>query len=186
MKAHHAAEKIVAAAKKGNLNEADTRHQIIDRILHEVLGWPQESVSCEKSVSTGYLDYCLRDRAQRTVLVIEAKREGESFSLPLKITKYPDKIQRVRLRTLVTNAEIKAAVTQAVGYCPQVGCEYACVTNGHSFIIFRSFIRGKDYLDADALVIPSVEFFSKSFTEAINLLGYDSITKDRSLASITF
>jgi predicted type IV restriction endonuclease len=68
-----------------------------------------------------------------------------------------------------------------MSYCPQVGSEYACVTNGTAFILFRAFIRGRDYSDADALVISSLTYFAKSFTAAYNLLAYEPVTRSRSL-----
>jgi hypothetical protein len=55
------------------------------------------------------------------------------------------------------------------------------VTNGHEFIIFRSFIAGKHFLDSDALVIPALSFFSDKYTEAYNLLSFQAVTSDRSL-----
>jgi hypothetical protein len=35
------------------------RHQVIDRLLHEVLAWPRTSVSCEEDVHPGYCDHSL-------------------------------------------------------------------------------------------------------------------------------
>ncbi len=164
-----------------DLNEADTRHQIVDPLLHEVLAWPRESVKCEQHVHPGYIDYVLRDKADRSVLLIEAKREGDYFKLPTRAGKQRHDVRTVRLRTLATDASTASAVQQAAQYCPDIGCQYACVTNGHEFIIFRSFIPGKHFMDADALVIYDLAFFSDKFTEAYNLLGCQAITSDRSL-----
>ena len=41
------------------LNEADTRHQVIDVILHDVLSWPRSAVRCESFIGPGYADYVL-------------------------------------------------------------------------------------------------------------------------------
>ena len=38
---HEKAIEIAAMSESRNLNEADTRHQIIDEVLHEVLCWPR-------------------------------------------------------------------------------------------------------------------------------------------------
>ena len=90
-------------------------------------------------------------------------------------------MRHIRLRTLTTNKEISSAVKQVVKYCPSLGCEYACITNGHEYVIFRAFVRGKDFLDTDAIVLTSLKYFRDSFTEAYNLLGYSSVVIDRSL-----
>jgi hypothetical protein len=180
MTGHSIAQRLAADFENPDFNEADTRHQIINRVLHEVLGWPHSGVSCERSVVDGYVDYILRDSAGRAVLVVEAKRTGKYFQLPRAAAEGSD-LKRVRLKTLATDPEIRAAVTQVTRYCPHVGSEYACVTNGQEWIIFRAFIRGRDFTEADALVIPSLRYFADRFTEADNLLSYPAVAQSRSL-----
>ena len=48
-------------AKQGGraLNEADTRHRVIDFVLHELLSWPKNRVSVEEYVAPGFADYVL-------------------------------------------------------------------------------------------------------------------------------
>lgn len=183
MTRHEHAESLVAQFRSRELTEADTRHQILDPLLHDVLSWPRDCVKCEEHVHPGYIDYVLRDKADRAVLLIEAKREGRYFHLPTKPKDNTLTIRYIRLRTLATDGNITAAVQQAAQYCPAIGCQYACVTNGHEFIIFRSFIPGKHFLDADALVISDLSFFSEKFIEAYNLLAFQAVTSDRSLQS---
>jgi hypothetical protein len=182
MSAHEVAESLVKQFETRNMNEADTRHQIVDPLLHDVLAWPRGSVKCEEKVHPGYIDYVLRDKAERAVLLIEAKKQGKYFALPTRDGK-SDGMRRVRLRTLATDKNISQAVQQAGQYCPEIGCQFACVTNGNEFIVFRSFIAGRHFLDADALVIPSLNFFVTNFTDAYNLLSYQGVTSDRSLQS---
>jgi hypothetical protein len=43
--------------KKGAVNEADTRAQVIDRVLQEVCGWPRSELSREEHVHRGFIDY---------------------------------------------------------------------------------------------------------------------------------
>lgn len=181
MSGHTIAEEIAKQFTERTLNEANTRHQIIDRLLKEVLGWPVSSLHLEEKVHAGYIDYELRDRSGNAVLLIEAKREGAYFELPSKLQKRPDASHYVRLRQLATDPAIAAAVNQAAQYCPSIGCQHACVSNGHEFIFFRSFIPGKHFLEADALVVPSLKYFSERNTEATNLLGYAAVTKDRAI-----
>lgn len=181
MNSHRIAEELARQFANRALNEADTRHQIINRLLHEVLSWPHGNVGCEQKVHPGYIDFVLRDKADRAALLIEAKKEGKYFTLPTKITGATDQLRHVRLRTLATDPAIADAVNQAAQYCPAIGCQYACVTNGHEFIIFRSFIPGKHFMAADALVIPNLQYFADRFTLAYNLLGYEAVTSGRSL-----
>lgn len=183
MSPHQIAEQLAAELTTANFNEADTRHKIINRLLHEVLAWPHSAVACEQNVADGYIDYVLTDGAGRPALVIEAKRTGKYFQLPRGVAEGTD-LKRMRLKTLTTNREIRAAVTQVMAYCPQVGSEYACITNGSEFIIFRTFIRGRDFTEADALVIPSLSYFSEKFTEADNFLSYEAVAKSRSLHTV--
>lgn len=129
----------------------------------------------------GYIDYILRDNADRAALLIEAKREDLYFTLPTKSGAKSSAMRHIRLRTLATDRNISLAVQQAAQYCPEIGCQYACVTNGHEFILFRSFIQGKHFLDADAIVIPELGYFCDHYTKAYNLLSFKSVTSDRSL-----
>ncbi len=184
MKSHQNAERLAVEWSNKSLNEADTRHRIIDEVLHSILVWPKSSVRCEKHVAPGYMDYVLSDKKDRPILVIEAKREGQTFEVPLFQTQDAHKIRRVRLKTLVTNKEIRQAVVQVVQYCVSVGSEYACVTNGHTYIFFRAFIKGHDYLDFDAIVIPSLNTFSSDFTQVRGLFSYIAITETRTLVTL--
>jgi septum formation inhibitor-activating ATPase MinD len=81
-------------------------------------------VGCEEKVHHGYIDFVLRDKANRAALLIEAKREGTYFTLPTKITEAKDQLRHVRLRTLATDPAIADAVKQAAQYCPAIGCQY--------------------------------------------------------------
>ena len=72
--------------KRGEVSEADTRAKIIDRILKEVLGWPEECFRREIPVHQGYIDYLLRVDP-RNMLLVEAKREGIPFDIPKELKK---------------------------------------------------------------------------------------------------
>ena len=62
-------------------------------------------------------------------------------------------LQKIKLKTLATNKDIKAAVAQVIQYCPELGSEFACITNGHVYIIFRAFTRGTSVYNGNAIVI---------------------------------
>src|SRR5689334_11767023 len=70
------------------ITEADTRINLIDKILKEVLFWPDIEISRESKSENGYLDYLLRINGKKFVCV-EAKREGKTFTFPNdKLRKY--------------------------------------------------------------------------------------------------
>src|SRR5215207_2368738 len=60
-------------------NEAQTRFDLIDRLV-AALGWSQPDIRLEVYQSGTYSDYQLGTPAAR--LLIEAKREGNYFTLP--------------------------------------------------------------------------------------------------------
>jgi len=76
---------------------------------------------------------------------------------------------------LLTDSDIKKAVDQVRGYCMEEGCLYAGITNGHEWIFFKTFEAGKNWRDLKALVIKENSYFAESYTEAINILGYEAI-----------
>lgn len=120
------------------LNEADTRANVIDTIIHEVLDWPKSSVKREVSIHPGYADYMLYNTAGKIALVIEAKREGVSFDLPKKAGLTSDnQIRFVSVRTLLTSQNTKDAMIQVRNYCLEIGSNFACVTNGHEWIFLE-------------------------------------------------
>jgi predicted type IV restriction endonuclease len=53
--------------------EQDTRIQVIDRMLVDVLGWQRTDIKTEPSVNSGYVDYLVRSD-NRNRFVVEAKR----------------------------------------------------------------------------------------------------------------
>jgi hypothetical protein len=60
-------------------NEAETRFQIIDRIIVECLGWRRETLRLEQAQGRAYFDYEL-GLPRRAIW--EAKRENRTFDLP--------------------------------------------------------------------------------------------------------
>lgn len=75
-------ETLIQETKDQLDNEADTRHRIIDLILHDVLAWPRNCVSVEECIRPGFADYVLRRSTDDALLLIEAKRSGLFFELP--------------------------------------------------------------------------------------------------------
>ena len=69
---------------KGNhaqRNEATTRLTMVDKIFFDCLGWSKDDVILEDSWENKYTDYTFL--APRKMLIVEAKKEGEYFELPV-------------------------------------------------------------------------------------------------------
>lgn len=165
------------------LNEATTRHQIIDVVLHQVLSWPTSAVVCEEHVSPGYADYVLSGRREKPILVIEAKKDGIFFQLPPVFNDTND-ATKVRLKTLVTDEDIRKAVNQARRYAIELGCQFAAITNGHQWIFFKTFAPQSNWLELNAFVVPNLHYFAVNFTAAVSALSYGAIADQLTLSRI--
>lgn len=166
------------------LNEADTRAQVIDTILEDVLDWPKASIKRETHVHAGFADYLLHTAAGQVALVVEAKKEGTHFALPKIYSSSKGTPELVSIRTLLTDSAIKAAIQQVREYCVDIGCNFGCVTNGHEWIVFRSFETGTDWRSLRAYVIPSLESMDSAFTSFFNALSYKCVSFDGSLNAL--
>jgi hypothetical protein len=156
---------------EGAASEADTRAKVIDRVLREVLGWPERAIKRETRVpETGYTDYVLSIRARRYITV-EAKREGQAFVLPGR-----GKRRHVQISgTLLTQKPIKDAVDKVRAYCTEEGIRYALATNGYSWILFRAIREDIPWRTGQAVVYASLKDIENNFTHFWNLLSYDEI-----------
>src|SRR4051794_8794908 len=98
---------------KGARNEATTRLHLVDELLLGALDWPKSEVIAEERYDGKYADYSLGRPATR--LIVEAKREGSTFELPLGVG--PGSVD------LPTVLESSVAVADAVGqvlqYCQE-------------------------------------------------------------------
>ncbi|MBW4466108.1 MAG: hypothetical protein KME07_11820 [Pegethrix bostrychoides GSE-TBD4-15B] len=163
-------EKFGETRRLSEPNEAETRCDLIDRILTAV-GW--ESGGFDREVSTGtgdYVDYVLPCSPHPT-LVIEAKRSGASFTLD------EAKFEAGRTRALTTllrtgGKSLKDALKQAAGYCNDKAIPYACITNGYQWIFFRGLSsEAQSWNDGRAIVFPSSESLTANFDEFLACLA---------------
>jgi hypothetical protein len=165
------------------LNEADTRHKIIDFILHELFAWPRNRVSVEEYISPGFADYVLRKANEDSIIFIEAKKEGVFFSLP-----HPHNGEEtscyMMIGKLLSDENIRSAMQQVRTYCLDTGCEFACITNGHEWIFFKIFEKGKRWESLQAFVVRGLSFFDREYTKAYNSLAYTAITERLSLSGL--
>jgi hypothetical protein len=150
---------IIADAAKRNRNEAETRHKIIDFILHDLLAWPRNRVAVEENIHPGFADYILKRTNGDPLVFVEAKKEGLYFELPLPHNG-DETSANISIKKLLTDPNIKVAANQVRTYCADTGCEYARITNGHEWIFFKTFEKNVRWDSLNALVIRGLEFLS--------------------------
>jgi GTPase SAR1 family protein len=182
MKQHENAIRLIESVNltQKELNEATTRSRIIDTVLYDILSIPKNAIIAEEHINkVGYTDYTLLDQNNDTVLIIEAKKEGIAFTLPTNINIKNKNSALIKVKTLLTDSNIKDTITQVRQYCLMKGVEHGAITNGHVWIFFTVFSQSFENLNA--FVIYDLKFFSENFTEAYNLFNYNSLIRERSL-----
>lgn len=173
-------ESIITLARQRDINEAETRHKIIDFILHDFLSWPKNRVSVEEYIAPGFADYVLKKSNGDDLLFVEAKRSGIFFDLPIANSQ-SEKSSYITIKKLISDEKIKTAMDQVRTYCFDTGCEYACITNGSEWIFFKTFEKGKRWETLQAFVIRSLDFFKSEYTKSINNFSFTAITDRSSL-----
>lgn len=166
-------DRIKAQALNKDLNnesEAQTRFDIIDRVIKEVLQWQPGQISVEETSkgegTTKYVDYILKNGDYK--IIIEAKKVGASFPTP-------SKRKKLKLTgSILSEGEIGAAINQAEEYAKTKNGNIVMVTNGECWCFYpidssidRDLIYAyllfpfNDIKDAEELfnffAIPSVE-----------------------------
>lgn len=112
-------------------SEAQTRFDVIDRLIREVLGWEFGQISVEErdeGEQRGFVDYILR--AGDHVIVLEAKKVGAAFPSPTR--KKTLKISG----SVLGSGEISQALEQARRYAVSKDAEIAIVFNGFCWCYF--------------------------------------------------
>jgi hypothetical protein len=141
-------------------NEAQTRRDLIDRLLEECLAWPPEHVAVETSHDGTYTDYELGSSAR--VLVVEAKREGIAFELPAGFNQATLPIRQLSAES----PDVGRAMTQALSYAQNRSIPVAAVANGHQLVAFLgSRVDGVPSDLGRALVFPSLEAIRDRFRQ---------------------
>lgn len=161
---------------EGERNEATTRLQIIDKIFFDCLGWSRDETELEPSCQGKYADYCFS--APRKVLILEAKKEGEYFTLPA------GKEQRDQSLAALThgNSQLKAALVQVAGYCQERGVPIGAICNGTQIIAFMAARNdGVPPLKGRCLVFSSLQAMEDHFLDLWNFLSRSGVN-DRNLS----
>lgn len=176
-------QSIISSSGSRSKNEAETRHKIIDFVVHDFLSWPKNRVAVEEYINPGYADYILKKESGDDLLFIEAKKEGVYFELPLAYLS-TETSSYISIKKLISDGNIGKAIRQVRNYCFDTGCEYAAITNGHEWIFFKTFERGKRWDDLQAFVVRNLRFFVDEYTKAINAFSFTAITENASLSSL--
>ena len=116
---------------KKDMNEANTRHKIIDELLHNVLHWPKKLVDCERYIKPGFSDYILL-KNNAPFFLIEAKKEGIYFSFPITFN-FKKNFEHMKVKQLLSDTNIEDTMMQARSYCmkTEIIIEFAAITNGN-------------------------------------------------------
>lgn len=170
-------------ARQKDLNEANTRHLVIDRVIHDFLSWPRNAVRHEEHNQEGYSDYVLYKNHGSPSLVIEAKRGGVYFDVPETFFKKGNSAF-IKVKNLCGNGSLKDAIDQVRMYAIEIGCQFACVSNGEQWVFFRAFAQGLEWRELNAFVIRSLDFFVDDFAKSINLFGYEKVVFESSVAAL--
>lgn len=159
-------------------NEAQTRFDIIDRLLVECLGWSRELKSTKINVEVhGGGEYTDYELGNPRCAVWEAKREGSTFLLPPGTVR--KSIQDIK-SIVIHSKEAKAAILQVMSYAASRGVELAVVTNGHQLICFLA-TRGDGVppLDGYCFAVDSLNGLDANFSMAWDLLSPEGISEKR-------
>jgi predicted type IV restriction endonuclease len=134
-------QKFVAERNLSASSEAQTRFDVIDRILREVLSWRHGQIQVEEPTAgmrKGYIDYTLTSGDE--CIVVEAKKVGAAF---------PSPTQRKRLKlsgSVLGSGAINEAISQVQEYGRTKQANVLVVTNGLCWCLFaRQDEYGDDY-----------------------------------------
>jgi hypothetical protein len=160
-----------------NRNEAQTRFDIIDRLIRECFGWGKSidrRIKVEKYERGEFSDYEL---GLPRVAIWEAKREGIAFELPPGTARRP--IQDIK--SIIDRSEgARIAVEQVQQYCVARGVELAVITNGRQLVCFlASRSDGISPFDGDCFAVSDLQQLDDRFVSAWDLLSPDGIAERR-------
>ena len=157
-------------SREGERNEATTRLQMIDKLFFDCLGWSRDDVNLEESYQGEYADYTFS--APRRILIVEAKREGNYFELPIG----KERMEYSLPALMRDYANLKAAIEQVTGYCQKRGIPFAAVCNGHQLVVFVATRNdGLPPFEGKALVFSSLNHMLNNFSQFWNALSKPAV-----------
>lgn len=153
------------------ISEEDAKIQIILRVFIDVLGWRHADIGAERKHDNGFSDFLISE-GSHPALICEAKRIGAV------IVETADK-ERVRHLKLNGPALSKAkyGISQAASYGAPKGIVLTVLSDGISWIIFKSFTQDSDYASHEAFVFPTLASIDADFSLFYELLSRESFGK---------
>ena len=153
-------------ARKNEIEtEQDTRFQMIDLLLTDVLGWSRSEISTGLHVHSGYADYLLRTE-NRNRFVVEAKRAGKLLIATQSGSVAAYTVNGPALKSATEGLE------QAQRYCVATGVEFAALTNGFEWIGYWAVrTDGKPPKEGKAIVFPGLDAIERNFAEFYDLFS---------------
>ena len=152
------------------VSEEDAKVKIINRMFTECLGWSFTQFSCESKHDSGYSDYVLKIAGVPS-LIVEAKRVGILGIESAVLDRH--RVLKISGNSLKNSF---SGVQQAFSYASEAGIPVAVVTDGITWIIFKTWVQGT-YKEKEAFVFPSLEAIENSFSIFYELLAYDQFSK---------
>jgi hypothetical protein len=155
-----------------SFTEADTRVKLIDRILHEALGWSESGpyMRREEHVHDGYIDYTLQ--AGGNFMLIEAKRVGKTFSLPLSF-QYE---KHLTVKNLIKQSDIQLMYDQVTRYAHERGVPSCVLTNGAQWIVFLGVRTDNIHIrNSRIIVFNGLSSINSRFLDFWSLLSFESV-----------
>ncbi|MBK7738823.1 MAG: AAA family ATPase [Saprospiraceae bacterium] len=154
-------------------SEQDSRIKIIDRILIEVLGYRFEDILTEARAGIGFLDYkIIIDNLPK--LAIEAKKDGLDFNIDQSYSGRAFNLNG----PVFKDKTVQEGLDQSIYYSAHNGIELSCLTNGRTWIVFRSnrLGDGKQVLDGKGFVFSTLESVQHEFKLFYELLSPEGIS----------
>lgn len=155
--------------------ESCTRLQLIDPILHEVLGWPREETRTEQNAGEGRLDYLLFDREGVCWFVVEAKRVQIDL---LDRSVRRERVQQLKLSgSVLDHAAWPIIKDQMPAYLGRFNPNFALLTNGEQWVGFLSRLRpGAQRLqEAEGLVFRNYRALQNDFETFYEAFAYERV-----------
>nr|BFD61659.1 hypothetical protein BdHM001_03400 [Bdellovibrio sp. HM001] len=168
----HVASKVLENSPFKGLSEADTRAKLIDPIFKEVLGWPETEIKREESANDGFADYSFG--LDYIYYHVEAKRAEPAFKVNASRA---SRILQLKGPHLLGNKEIKVHLEQTARYSSDLGSEYAILTNGYQFLVFKTRVPGKSWREGRALIWHDWADIEENFAEFYSLLSRTDVKK---------
>src|SRR6185295_9157524 len=138
--------------------EEDTRFQMIDVILTEILGWERHEIKTNPHSEGGFADYLVR-HADKNWMVIEAKRSGKALLDTQNIKMSAYKMAGPAMQCAADG------IAQARRYCLDHSVEFAGLTNGYQWLGYLGVrTDGRPLGEGKAIAFPSLEAITSDFS----------------------